>query len=157
MHYSAESSAGPPGPGSTRPLLRDRRPPGPRVFLTDDNAALRATLRDLFADTGIEVVGEAGDGAEALRAIPLVAGASPLVVVMDVRMPGPINGIEATRLLTARRSRAAVIVLTAFPGAGIEQAAREAGAVDVVAKGAPIAELARAVERAWLALAFSAS
>lgn len=121
----------------------------PRLYLADDNDGLRASLCDLVADAGVEVVGQAGDSAEAIRAVPPAAASLPLVVLMDVRMPGPINGIEATRLLMGCCQRIAVIIFTAFPGGGIEQAARRAGAVELLAKGCPPEVIIAAVTRAW--------
>lgn len=129
-----------------------QQPDRPRVFVADDNAGLRATLRELFADAGIEVAGEAGDSTAALRTIPPLAYTAPLVILMDVRMPGPINGIEATRLLIDRCDHVAVIIFTAFPGHGIEQAARRAGAVELLVKGCPAEVLVDAVLRAWHAM-----
>jgi DNA-binding NarL/FixJ family response regulator len=125
------------------------QPDRPRLFVADDNAGLRATLRDLFADAGIEVVGEAGESSTALRAIPPLADQLPLVILMDVRMPGPVNGIEATRLLIDRCELVAVIIFTAFPGEGIGQAARRAGAAELLAKGCPATTIIAAVRRAW--------
>jgi DNA-binding NarL/FixJ family response regulator len=121
----------------------------PRVYLVDDDARLRAMLRGLLEDAGAEVVGEADDGTAAVRYIPRAAYPDGLVVLMDVRMPGPINGIEVTRLLVERCGQLSVIVFTAFPGSGIEEAAMRAGAVDVLVKGAPAQTIVAAVERAW--------
>lgn len=125
------------------------QPDRPRVFITDDNVGLVATIRDLLIDAEIAVVGEARDGAEALRTIPPLAAAARLVVLMDVRMPGPINGIETTRVLVERCHDVRVIIFTAFPGSGIEQAARQAGAVGLLAKGCPAEAIVAAVTRAW--------
>jgi two-component system, NarL family, invasion response regulator UvrY len=121
----------------------------PKVFLVDDNVGLRSMLRELLAEAGVEVVGEADNGTAALRYIPGAACPGGLVVLMDVRMPGPVNGIEATRLLVGRCERLGVIVFTAFPGSGIEQAAIAAGAVDVLVKGAPAETIAETVRRTW--------
>ena len=112
-------------------MPRDR----PLLFIVDDNTALRATLRELFTDACIEVVGEAGDAAAALGAIPTLGHLGPLVVLMDVRMPGRRNGIEATRLLVERHADVRVVVFTAFPSPAIEAAAKRAGAVALLVKG----------------------
>jgi DNA-binding NarL/FixJ family response regulator len=124
----------------------------PRVFVVDDNQGLRESIRELLTAAGVEVVGEAADSLDALRKIPSAAYVRGLVVLMDVRMPGPVNGIEATRLVIDRCDRVAVIIFTAFPGDGIEQAARQAGAVEVLAKGCPAEAIIDAVTRAWSAM-----
>lgn len=124
-------------------------PAPPRVFLCDDNQGLRAAIRELLTDAGIVVVGEAADGIDALTRIPPVASRVPLVVLMDLRMPGPMNGIEATRLLVDRCVDVRVIIFTAFPGHGIEAAARDAGAVGVLVKGVAAAAIVAEVGRVW--------
>jgi two-component system, NarL family, response regulator LiaR len=124
-------------------------PTRPRVFLCDDNDGLRVAIRELLTEAGIDVVGEAGNGMDALRRIPPAAYAAPLVVFMDVRMPGPINGIEATRLLVDRCVDARVVIFTAFPGEGIERAARMAGAVGLLVKGSSGEEIVAEVGRVW--------
>jgi len=128
-------------------------PARPRVFLCDDNHGLRTVIRELLTDAGVEVVGEAADGIGALRRIPPAAYAAPLVVVMDVRMPGPINGIEATRLLVDRCVDARVVIFTAFPGEGIERAARQAGAVGLLVKGVSGDAIIAEVGRVWSGVA----
>ena len=126
----------------------------PRAFLVDDNDGLRVAIRELLTDAGVEVVGEARDSGTALLAIP-PAATSPLAVLMDVRLPGPVNGIEATRRLLERRAGVRVIIFTAFSGAAIERAALAAGAVMVLIKGAPAETLVAAVRRAWCAAALA--
>ncbi|CAM5738542.1 Transcriptional regulatory protein LiaR [Streptomyces alboniger] len=82
-----------------------------RVVLADDQPLVRSGLRVLMADhTDLEVVGEAATGAEAVQ---VVRDADPDVVVMDIRMPG-MDGIEATRLITAGPATTRVLVLTTF-------------------------------------------
>ncbi|WP_415953912.1 response regulator [Streptomyces sp. KLOTTS4A1] len=82
-----------------------------RVVLADDQPLVRSGLRVLIADApDIEVVGEAGTGAEAVR---LAAEVLPDVVVMDIRMPG-MDGIEATGRITAAHPRTRVLMLTTF-------------------------------------------
>ena len=82
-----------------------------QVILADDQPLVRAGLRRLIEQTpDIDVAGEAGTGAEAVR---LARDTDPDVVVMDIRMPG-MDGIEATQLITAGDARARVLVLTTF-------------------------------------------
>jgi DNA-binding NarL/FixJ family response regulator len=84
-----------------------------RVLLADDQVLVRGGLRSLLdAEDDIEVVGEAGDGADALR---LATELHPDVVLMDIRMPG-VDGLEATRAISADPSLAGVriVILTTF-------------------------------------------
>ncbi|MDH6545271.1 response regulator transcription factor [Streptomyces sp. SPB4] len=82
-----------------------------RVLLVDDQPLVRSGLRVLIADTAdLEVVAEAGTGAEA---VVLAEEHVPDVVVMDIRMPG-MDGIEATRRITARPGAPRILVLTTF-------------------------------------------
>jgi len=82
-----------------------------RVLLVDDQPLIRLGFAAILgAEDGIEVVGEAGDGREALAQ---VAELDPDVVCMDVQMPA-MDGIEATRALAASDARAAILILTTF-------------------------------------------
>ena len=109
-----------------------------RVLLADDHAVVRRGLR-LFLELqdGIEVVGEAADGAEAAE---LAAAEKPDVVVMDLSMPG-VDGIEATRLV---RGDAKVLVLSSFVDERVLPALR-AGAEGYLTKDSEPAELAAAI------------
>jgi len=80
----------------------------PRVILVDDHDLFRTGLRNLLADQGVDVVGEAQTGAEALG---LVRDLAPDVVVMDLNMPG-MNGVEATRQINVLAPLTRVLVLT---------------------------------------------
>src|SRR4030095_5970158 len=82
-----------------------------RVLIADDQSLVRAGLRSLLDDEpDLEVVGEAGDGAQAVR---LAAQVDPDVVLMDIRMPVQ-DGIAATRALAEAGSRARVLMLTTY-------------------------------------------
>ena len=67
-------------------------PPRPRVPLADDHTSLREALRDLLEETGFEIVGESGDGADA---VAMASQLEPDIVVVDLRMP-VLNGLDAT-------------------------------------------------------------
>ncbi|MDX6232032.1 MAG: hypothetical protein QOH68_1000 [Nocardioidaceae bacterium] len=82
-----------------------------RVFLVDDQQLVRAGFRMLIeSQDDMEVVGEAGDGAEATERLAVT---SADIVLMDVRMPR-MDGVDATRILAARSDRPRVVVLTTF-------------------------------------------
>ncbi|MEE9616686.1 MAG: response regulator transcription factor, partial [Anaerolineae bacterium] len=82
-----------------------------RVILADDHAVVRQGIRQFLEEAGdIEVVAEAGDGAEALR---LVEAHQPDVAVLDIRMP-EMTGVEAARRIKERFPRVRVLVLTAY-------------------------------------------
>ncbi|WP_328519732.1 response regulator transcription factor [Kribbella sp. NBC_00359] len=113
-----------------------------RVLLTDDQPLIRTGFRMILEETvDIDVVGEAQDGAEAIR---LVAQLDPDVILMDVRMPG-VDGIEATRRIVTRNPAARVLVLTTFDLDEYAFSALRAGASGFVLKDVPVDELAQAI------------
>ena len=113
-----------------------------RVLLVDDQELIRAGLRGILrASYGFDVVGELGDGAGVVAA---VSELRPDVVVMDVRMPG-IDGVEATRRLTALADAPPVLVLTTFEDDEVLAGALRAGADGFLLKGVPAEDLQRAV------------
>ena len=95
----------------------------------------------LEAQAGMEVIGEAGDGAEA---VALTRRLEPDVVLMDVRMPG-MDGVQATRELVDGGSSAHVIILTTFDLDEYAHAALRAGASGFLLKDAPTADLLSAI------------
>ncbi|MET9602178.1 response regulator transcription factor [Streptomyces sp. NPDC006459] len=113
-----------------------------RVLLADDQPLVRSGLRVLMADhPDLEVIGEAATGAEAVR---LVREIGPDVVVMDIRMPG-MDGIEATRLITADRAATRVLVLTTFDEDDYVYGALRAGASGFLVKDMALDDILAAV------------
>ena len=113
-----------------------------RVLLVDDQQLVRAGLRALLGEEmDIDVVGDAADGQ---RAVAAVAALSPDVVLMDVRMP-VLDGIEATRRITASGSAARIVILTTFDLDEYVFLALRAGASGFLLKDAPGEEIVRAV------------
>jgi DNA-binding NarL/FixJ family response regulator len=124
--------------------VRIGRDPGViRVLLVDDQAMVRAGFRMILeAEPDLTVVGEAGDGLEALEVVPR---ARPDVVLMDIRMPR-MDGIEATaRLLASRDDTPRVLVLTTFDADDYVHAALRAGASGFLLKDAPPEQLIDAI------------
>ncbi|MFI9102942.1 response regulator [Streptomyces fildesensis] len=113
-----------------------------RVVLADDQPLVRSGLRMIMADhLDLEVVGEAATGIEAVQ---LVQDISPDVVVMDIRMPG-MDGIEATRLITAGPATARVLVLTTFDEDDLVYGALRAGASGFVVKDMALNDILAAI------------
>jgi DNA-binding NarL/FixJ family response regulator len=114
-----------------------------RVLLADDHPVFRHGLRDLLEDTeGVEVVGEASSGEQAVR---LAEEAQPDVVLMDVKMPG-MSGIEASRRVHEVCPSARILILTMFQDDGTVFAAMRSGARGYVLKDADKDDLLRAVQ-----------
>ncbi len=113
-----------------------------RVLIADDQALMRTGFRMILdAQDDIEVVGEAIDGADAIRRFEAL---SPDVVVMDVRMP-TMDGIEATRRLSALERPTRVLILTTFDLDEYVYEALRAGASGFLLKDRPPEELVAAV------------
>jgi len=115
-----------------------------RVLLADDHAVVREGLRAVLeAEGGVEVVGEAGDGREAVEACRAL---SPDVVLMDVRMPG-MDGLEATRAIKAEMPRVSVVMVTMHENPDYLLEAVRAGAAGYVLKDSSGERIAEAVGR----------
>jgi DNA-binding NarL/FixJ family response regulator len=113
-----------------------------RLLIIDDHTLFREGVKALISTTqDIEVVGEAGDGETALRAVQEF---HPSVVLMDIYMPG-INGIEATRKLLETDPQIGVVMLTMLEDDASVFAAMRAGARGYVLKGANHQELLNVV------------
>lgn len=116
-----------------------------RVVVADDQAAVRDGLVALLSVTpGVEVVGEAADGAAAVAAAETLR---PDVVLMDLRMPG-VDGVEATRLIGQSAPGVRVVVLTTHADDASILKALRAGATGYLTKESGRAEIARAIEAA---------
>lgn len=114
-----------------------------QILVVEDHPMFRAGLRMALDRTdGIEVVGEAVDGEEAVQ---LAASLQPDIVVMDLDLPR-LHGVEATRRIVAASPHIAVLVLTMFDDDDSVFAALRAGARGYLLKGADQADIARAVQ-----------
>ena len=113
-----------------------------RVLIVDDQSLIRVGIQTLLSrKPDIEVIGQAGDGEEALRQ---VAALDPDVVLMDIRMPG-MDGVAATRELVARQARAGIIILTTFDDDANVFGALAAGARGYLLKDTNHKDLAEAI------------
>ena len=113
-----------------------------RLMIADDHPVFRDGLASLLDPLpGIDVVARAADGAEA---VALAAEHRPDVIIMDVQMP-ELNGIEATRTITAAQPEVGVLVLTMGEDDGTVLAALRAGARGYLRKGAEQDEIVRAL------------
>ncbi len=116
-----------------------------RVLLVDDEQLVRTGLRMILgSEPGLDVVGEAADGQEALAS---VATLDPDVVLLDLRMP-VLDGISTTRELVARGVHARVLVLTTFDTDRNVVDALQAGAIGFLLKDAPADQLVAAIRAA---------
>lgn len=114
------------------------------VLLVDDHTLVRRGFRRILEDEpDIEVVGEAGDGAEAIK---LAEQLHPKVIVMDCAMPG-INGLDATRKILAKDEKSLVLMLSMHPEETLVRQALDAGARGYVLKNAVDLELGAAIRR----------
>jgi len=135
-------------PGMPGPAQRDDYPrmgsaaaPSVRVLVADDQQVVRDGLCLLLGTLGIEVVGTAVDGTDAVRQ---AAAAGPDIVLMDLNMPN-CDGVEATRQIVRQQPEVQVVVLTAFSEDENVFAALRAGARGFLTKNASAGEILQAI------------
>lgn len=115
--------------------------PPRRVLIAEDEALIRLDLAEMLREEGYDVVGEAGDGQEA---VDLAESLRPDLVIMDVKMPRR-DGIDAAAEIAAKRI-APIVVLTAFSQRDLVERARDAGAMAYLVKPFSISDLVPAIE-----------
>lgn len=113
----------------------------PRVLVAEDEALIRMDLVELLEEEGYEVIGQAGDGEQALA---MARELEPDLVVMDVKMP-KMDGITAAEHIAEERI-APVVMLTAFSQRDLVERAREAGAMAYVVKPFDASDVVPAIE-----------
>ncbi len=114
-----------------------------KIILVDDHTVVRQGLALLLSDSkyGIEVVGEAADG---LEAVELARKLQPVVVLMDLMMPG-MDGLTATKAIKAQQPQAGILILTSLGEDSTVEAAIKSGALGYVRKDSPASELVDAI------------
>jgi response regulator NasT len=112
-----------------------------RVVIADDESIIRMDLKEMLSGLGYQVVGEAGDGRQAIN---LSRELKPDLVIMDIKMP-EMDGIQAARILTEEKI-APVLLLTAYSQQELVSGAREAGVVGYIVKPFRQDELMPAIE-----------
>ncbi|HZO30984.1 MAG TPA: response regulator transcription factor [Chloroflexota bacterium] len=116
-----------------------------RVLLVDDHAVVRKGLRALFElEPGIEVVGEAGDGEQAVQVVERLR---PDVILMDLEMPG-LGGVEAARQISERQPSSKIVVLTSHAAEEDVFPALKAGALGYLLKHSAPDDVVRAIRQA---------
>jgi DNA-binding NarL/FixJ family response regulator len=123
-------------------MSKEPRDNGLRVVVVDDHSFYRTGLTRMLRSSGIDVVGEAASGEQA---VDLVAEAAPDVVVMDLNMPG-LSGIDATRCLVQESPATKVLVLTVSADEADVTGAILAGASGYVLKDGPVEEVVAGIE-----------
>ena len=115
-----------------------------RVLLVDDHHLVRTGIKRLLADeAGIEVVGEAASGKEALG---LARQCEPEVILLDLIMPGK-GGLEATRKLLRINQAFKILIVSVHEAGPLPGCLLEAGALGYLTKGAPVEEMVNAIKQ----------
>ena len=134
-----------PSRPDVRPSAGEAPPPPTRsrVVIAEDEALIRLDLKETLDELGYEVVGEAGDGEQA---VALARELRPDLVILDVKMP-VLDGISAAERIAAARI-APVVILTAFSQRDLVERARDAGAMAYLVKPFSSTDLMPAIEMA---------
>ncbi|MGH3960060.1 ANTAR domain-containing response regulator [Mycobacterium sp.] len=114
-----------------------------RVLIAEDEALIRLDLAEMLREEGYDIVGQAGDGQEAVE---LAEQLKPDLVIMDVKMPRR-DGIDAASEIASKRI-APIVVLTAFSQRELVERARDAGAMAYLVKPFTVTDLIPAIELA---------
>ncbi len=113
----------------------------PTVLVAEDEALIRLDLVELLREEGYDVIGEAGDGEEAIK---LARELQPDLVIMDVKMP-KLDGITAAETIAEERI-APIVMLTAFSQRDLVERARDAGAMAYIVKPFDASDVVPAIE-----------
>jgi DNA-binding NarL/FixJ family response regulator len=120
-----------------------------RVLLAEDDPMMREVVRDLLAESGFEIVGEADNG---LDAVELTTSSDPDVAIFDLRMPA-MGGLEAAREVRRSHPLTQVVILTAYDDPALKTEALSAGVYAFLVKGCPadlvISVARKAAEQRW--------
>ncbi len=121
--------------------IPDKTATARRILIADDEPLIRLDLREMLTTLGYNVVGEASDGATAVR---LAREQQPDLVLMDIKMP-ELDGLEAARILTAENI-APVVLLTAYSQKELVERAQQAGVVGYLVKPFRDSDIQPAIE-----------
>ncbi len=121
--------------------IPDKTATARRILIADDEPLIRLDLREMLTTLGYNVVGEASDGATAVR---LAREQLPDLVLMDIKMP-ELDGLEAARILTAENI-APVVLLTAYSQKELVERAQQAGVVGYLVKPFRDSDIQPAIE-----------
>jgi response regulator NasT len=139
------TSASGPAPGAPAEAPDDAGVDGPegglRILLAEDEALIRMDLAEMLTEAGHQIVGQAGDGEQA---VALARETQPDLVVMDIKMPG-MDGISAAEQI-GRDALAPVVMLTAFSDKNLVERARDAGVMSYVVKPFSSADVLPAID-----------
>ena len=133
-----DQRSSPPGGEGKVPIRMNKKP---TVIVAEDEALIRLDLVELLTEEGYDVVGEAGDGEEAVK---LARELDPDLVILDVKMP-KMDGITAAEIIAEERI-APIVMLTAFSQRDLVERARDAGAMAYVVKPFGASDVVPAIE-----------